>query len=83
MSLGERYSSKIIIRARDGSWGSGGTKDGKQKYLASAAEELERAHQITITRNTTLLIDDDQQNIEIALSRGVRALWFIPEEPDK
>lgn len=81
--LGEKYASQIIIRARDGSWGNGGTKDGKQKFLASAAEEFERLYKVTITRNTTLLIDDDQHNIEIALDRGVRALWFIPEEPEK
>lgn len=74
----------IVIRARDGSWGNGGAhKLGKQKYLASAADELEKQYAITITRNTTLLIDDDQQNIDIALNNGVRALWFIPEEPEK
>ena len=59
-------------------------RDGKQKFLASAAEQLERLHPgLVITRNSTLLIDDDQTNIQIALDRGVRALWFIPEEPEK
>ena len=59
-------------------------RDGKQKFLASAAEQLERMHSgLTITRSSTLLIDDDQNNIHVALERGVRALWFIPEEPEK
>mmetsp|Transcript_50486 Transcript_50486/g.99727 ORF Transcript_50486/g.99727 Transcript_50486/m.99727 type:complete len:179 (-) Transcript_50486:493-1029(-) len=82
LSLGDKYASRIIIRARDGSWGNGGSREGKQKYLASAAEEFERLHGIQITRSTTLLIDDDQHNVEIALDRGVRGLWFIPEEPE-
>jgi hypothetical protein len=50
--------------------------------MASAAEVLERDRQVVITRNTTILIDDDKSNIQIALDKGVRAIWFIPEEPD-
>lgn len=32
-----------------------------------------------ITRNTTLLIDDDSSNIEAALSNSVRAILFQPD----
>lgn len=51
--------------------------------MASAAEVFERDRKVVITRNTTLLIDDDKTNIQIALDKGVRALWFIPEDPDR
>jgi len=72
------------LRARDHSWGHPGdaSKDGKQKFMASAAEVLERDRQVVITRSSTLLIDDDKSNIQIALDKGVRAVWFIPEEPE-
>lgn len=59
------------------------SKEGKQKFLASAAEQFQRLHGVEITRNTTLLIDDDHRNIQIALDKGVRALLFLPEEPEK
>ena len=68
--------SQLIYHKGDAS------KDGKQKFMASAAEILERDRQVVITRNTTLLIDDDKSNIQIALDKGVRAIWFIPEEPE-
>jgi hypothetical protein len=55
--------------------------EGKQRFLASAAEEFERRHCITISRNTTLLIDDDVRNINIALDKGVRAVWLNPDHP--
>ena len=68
-----------------------GSKEGKQMHMASAAEELnlnERENQArrglrvnneaVITRNTTLLIDDDYNNIVGALSNSVRAIYLIP-----
>jgi hypothetical protein len=58
-------------------------RDGKQKYMASAAEAFSAKFNITIARNTTLLIDDDHNNVRLALEQGVRALWFIPDEPEK
>jgi len=59
-------------------------RDGKQKFLSSAAEQFERLQPgLVITRASTLLIDDDPNNIQIALDRGVRALWFMPETPEK
>jgi hypothetical protein len=36
---------------------------------------------IEITRNTTLLIDDDPKNVRVALEDGVRAIWFNPAKP--
>lgn len=108
--FGQDVADKIVIRAKDNSWGGSGTtetylvfesclfysparctpfpagetaKEGKQKFLASAAEQFQRLHGVEITRNSTLLIDDDHRNIQIALERGVRAVWFIPDEPEK
>ena len=51
--------------------------------LEVAAEQFQRLHGVEITRNTTLLIDDDHSNVQIALDKGVRAVWFIPSEPEK
>lgn len=50
--------------------------------MASAAQVLEQERKIVITRRSSLLIDDDKENIQIALDKGVRAIWFIPDEPD-
>jgi hypothetical protein len=36
---------------------------------------------IEITRNSTLLIDDDIRNVRVALNDGVRAIWFDPDRP--
>eukprot|EP01036_Dinobryon_divergens_P027974 gene27974-36844_t len=76
--------SKIVVRTSDKSWGDAGDRDryGKQKYIASAAEESELLFNIDIARNTTLLIDDQQENIRVALRDGVRAILFIPENPN-
>jgi hypothetical protein len=77
-------ASRIIIRARDNSWGNmGGSRDGKQKYIASAAAEGEKQLDMSITRNTTLLIDDDSSNIEAALSNSVRAILFQPDRVER
>lgn len=85
MALGDKYANQIVIRARDNSWGNGGRADkvGKQRFLASAAEELQRLHAVTITDSTTLLIDDDSNNTDIARECGVRVILFNPEEPRK
>jgi hypothetical protein len=58
--------------------------DGKQKNMASAAEELSTLNPSReITRGSTLLIDDDVNNIKIALQHGVRAVYFNPDLPEK
>ena len=75
------FASEILIRGRDHSWAyeGNGMKAGKQPFMASAAEEFEEKYpNIEITRNTTLLVDDDANNIRLALKDGVRAIWFNP-----
>jgi hypothetical protein len=58
--------------------GQGSTK-GKQSHMASAVEELEERHKgLEITKASTLLIDDDANNIRYALEHGVRAIWLNP-----
>lgn len=76
-------ASRIVIRGADKSWeyrGSG-SREGKQAHMASAAEELIAATGLTITRNSTLLVDDDANNIRIALANKVRAIRFFPDTP--
>jgi hypothetical protein len=36
-----------------------------------------------ITRNSTVLIDDDINNVEIALRNQVRAIWLNPQFPNR
>ena len=77
-------AKKIIVRAKDNTWGNMGEPnvDGKLKYIASAAEEFNSHSNINITKKTTLLIDDDAVNVRIALKNKVRALLFRPGDPD-
>ena len=76
------FSHEIIIRGRDRSWhyeGSG-MKEGKQPFLASAVEELLTKYpDLAITKKTTLLVDDDPNNIKIALNDHVRGILFNPK----
>lgn len=69
-------ASGIPIRGRDGTWEyhGEGSRDGKQPHMASAAEEIQNRTGIKITRNSTLLIDDDMRNINYALNNSVRAI---------
>jgi hypothetical protein len=91
---GIQASQQIPIRGGDRSWqykGSGASMmEGKQSHMASAVEELESrcgdgddddARVLEISKNTTLLIDDDARNIRAALRDGTRALWFNPKKP--
>jgi hypothetical protein len=86
-ALGIDIASKIVIRGMDKSWKyeGKGSHLGKQAHMASAVEELLQQPnadpEMEITKNTTLLIDDDQHNIRIALEDGVRAVWFSPNKP--
>lgn len=84
--VGPEASQQIPIRGGDRSWAytGAGRAYGKQGHMASAVEELEsRNPGLEITRNTTLLIDDDQRNIRHALTNGTRALWFNPDRPHR
>jgi hypothetical protein len=94
-------AAMIPVRGKDLSWDyqGMGAKDGKQKHMASAAEELNNMYSennapqnlmctvsggaggggLSITRATTLLIDDDLNNIMIALKNQLRAVMCDPE----
>lgn len=78
------FAHTIIIRGGDRSWSyeGAGSRNGKQGHMASAVEELHQLDPNTeITKSTTLLIDDDRNNIKMALSDGVRATWLNPSKP--
>jgi len=81
--LGPEIGSSVPIRGADRSWSyqGVGSQDRKQPFIASAVEELEQSGTIEITKNTTLLIDDDRKNVKCALEDGVRAIWFNPDKP--
>mmetsp|Transcript_18629 Transcript_18629/g.18721 ORF Transcript_18629/g.18721 Transcript_18629/m.18721 type:complete len:192 (+) Transcript_18629:233-808(+) len=79
------YAEKIPIRGNDGTWeyrGKGNT-EGKQSYIASVVEELERIHNIKFRRATTLLIDDDRDNIQHAIQSNTLAVHCDPKNPDR
>lgn len=68
-----------------------GNQEGKQAHMASAAEELNnlytartgsRGDTKQITRNTSLLLDDDSYNVMTALENEVRAIYCVPENID-
>lgn len=75
----------IPIRGEDKTWEYHGlgSKEGKQKHMASAGESLAETTGLDITRDTTLLLDDDGNNIRIALANKVRAIRFVPDNPSK
>lgn len=86
--FGRDASARIPIRGGDRSWTyvGMGSQDGKQPHMASAVEELLHVNAKeppTITRGTTIIIDDDANNIKIALQEGVRAIWLNPRNSDK
>lgn len=79
-------ADQIIIRGRDGSWHyeGRGSRGGKQQFMASAVEELQHRHpDVEFRRGKTVLIDDDVNNIRIALMDGHRAVWLDPQRPDR
>ena len=81
----DRLSKFVIpIRGGDKSWtyNGEGSRQGKQAHMASAVEELlQQSEDAEITKQTTVLIDDDRRNIRYALSDGTRAVWFNPDKP--
>lgn len=79
-------AGQIPIRGHDRSWSveTGTCMDGKQPHMASAVEELYTiAPHIEITRKTTLLVDDDRNNIRHAFRNKVRAIWLDPSHPHR
>ena len=80
------FADRIIIRGRDGSWHyeGRGSRGGKQQFMASAVEELQHRHpEEDFDRKTTVLIDDDVNNVRIALMDGHRAVWLNPQHPER
>ena len=71
-----------LINPEHKSWSyeGNGMKLGKQPFMASAVEEFETIGNVEISRNSTLLVDDDPQNIKLALKDGVRAILFLPHK---
>eukprot|EP01038_Epipyxis_sp_PR26KG_P012489 gene12489-16755_t len=79
------HHEKIVLRTSDGTWGNMGdiNRDRKQKYMGSAAEELSQMNNVEISRGSTLLIDDDLDNIRVALDNFTRAIPLDPADPNR
>eukprot|EP00527_Entomoneis_sp_CCMP2396_P004477 CAMPEP_0198146486 /NCGR_PEP_ID=MMETSP1443-20131203/29609_1 /TAXON_ID=186043 /ORGANISM="Entomoneis sp., Strain CCMP2396" /LENGTH=201 /DNA_ID=CAMNT_0043810471 /DNA_START=214 /DNA_END=819 /DNA_ORIENTATION=- len=81
----EQQTYSIPIRGGDRSWTyqGNGSRHGKQGHIASAVEEMlsTAPPDLEITKQTTVLIDDDRRNIRHALQDGTRAVWFNPDKP--
>lgn len=52
-----------------------------QPHMASVAEELAFLRTATVSRRSTLLIDDDVRNVDLALRHGVNAVLCNPANP--
>jgi len=92
-------ANMIPIRGEDGSWKppyppQGWWPDdadvnydsGKQTHMLSAIREIESLHggdRIRIGKSTTLLIDDDDFNVQVARQNGVRAVRLYPSNPGR
>jgi len=80
------FHQHFVIRGRDKSWSyeGNGMRDGKQPYMASAATELQvRFPGESFTKRTTLLVDDDNNNVGMALQDGTRAIWLNEDDPEE
>lgn len=75
---------KIVIRGGDGNWkySGDGARSGKQPHMSSAVEELSHCYAAHICRKSTLLIDDDPENVRIALQNGVCAVLCCTSDPN-
>jgi len=79
------YYQSIVVRGRDRSWSyeGNGMKEGKQPYMASAATEMQlRYPGEDFTKTRTILIDDDRNNVLMALQDGTRAIWLNEDDDD-
>lgn len=52
-----------------------------QPHMASVAEELAFLRAANVSRRSTLLIDDDARNVDLALRHGVNAVLCNPANP--
>ena len=73
---------RIVIRGNDRSWARPVDARGKTAHISDAVEEIKVSHQVQITIRSTILIDDDNDNIEIALTNRTKAILYIPEDPN-
>lgn len=78
-------AERVAIRGNDGSWEyhGRGSREGKQQHMASAAEYLSKLSGVNVYRCHTVLIDDDMDNVVIALDNQVRAVLCDPRNPKK
>jgi hypothetical protein len=54
---------------------------GKRKQLEEVVHDINTIHRnANVTPLTTILIDDDLNNVKRALTDGYRSLWFDPDE---
>jgi hypothetical protein len=87
-------SAGIVLRGSDRSWqyeGCGSNR-GKQAHIASANEELNmmcgscstkaRGGDASVTRASTLLIDDEMENVAAALESGTNAILYNYNDPE-
>lgn len=56
---------------------------GKQEHIAKATKDIisHMQEDIIMSEKTTMLIDDDRRNIEIAVDKGYPAIAFDPDNP--
>jgi len=78
-----QHAKYIAIRGDDNTWSyqGKGCMKGKQRHMASAAEELvsiNKTSNCRISRSTTLLMDDDLDNVRTALNAHTRAIFCDP-----
>ena len=57
--------------------------NGKQAHICSAAETFAIEYHMKITRKSTIFVDDDLDNIKIALMSDIRAIWLDHLQPEK
>jgi hypothetical protein len=81
-TLNVSHGGPQVIRGGDGKWAycGVGALDGKQAHISSVVEELSHCYATQICRKSTLLIDDDPQNISAALENGVNAILYCPSD---
>ena len=79
-------SAEIIVRGLDGTWlyDGSGSSEGKQGHIASACEELNMKYGSNgqVSRRSTILIDDECENVEAALKAETNAILFNSFEPE-
>lgn len=73
----ERWFPHINIPISTGKLTLHGENDGKKRHIAQVAKYLIEEGN-SVTKNSTLLIDDSILNIEKALDDGIKAVLYQP-----